>query len=164
MSKLNSFIINTELVKEDRKFKRTTKSYNQLLDDYSNFERELEALDILQYKWETSLAREKYKDDKLYVKINSSIRDISEKILKSSELCDYINDSPIKEESYELFKKNNDNSKGYILPEINETFLDYIIDYNARVTDIVVRQTNTLYSTDLSTLLGFDHEPTPGYQ
>jgi len=143
---------------------RTLESYTQLLTDYSSFERELGTLENLQYRWETTLAREKYQDDKLYVKINSCIRDIMKKLEDSSEICDNIDNSPCGVQCYILFKENNDNIKGFKFPETSKEFLDYIIDYNARVTDIVVRQTNTLYSTDLSTLLGFDVERTPGYE
>jgi len=143
---------------------RTLESYTQLLTDYSTFERELQTLENLHYNWETTLAREKFDDEKLYAKINSSIREISDKILKSSEICDYIDNSPYEDQCYGLFKVNFDNVKGYKLPETSKEFLDYILDYYSRVTDIVVRQTNTLFSTDLSTLMGFDIERTLGYQ
>ena len=166
MSKLNSFIINTELVKEDRKFKRTTKSYTQLLNDYSTFERELEALDILQYKWEATLDREKYDDDNLYDKITLEMERMNNKLIESSKICDYIYNSPIKEQCYILFKEkfDKDKDKNYNLPEINEHFLNYIIDYKARVTDLVVRRVDSIRNTDISTLMGFDIEQTPGYQ
>jgi hypothetical protein len=143
---------------------RTFESYTQLLTDYSTFERELGTLENLQYNWETTLAREKYNDEKLYAKINSSIRELSNKILESSEICDYIDNSPYEDQCYRLFKENFDNINGFKFPETSKEFLDYILDYYFRVTDIVVRQTNTLYSTDLSTLMGFDVERTPGYQ
>ena len=164
MSKLNSFVKTTDAVLENRKFERTVDSYIELLSDYSKFEKELETLDNLQYKWENTLEREKYDDDELFVKITSGINDISDKLLESSKICTYIHNSPSKEKGYGLFKENFDKIKGYNLPETNEDFLNYILDYNALVVDIVVRRANSISNTDLSTLMGFDVERTPGYQ
>ena len=164
MSKLNSFIIDTELVKEDRKFKRTAESYKQLLSDYLAFERDLETLDNLQYTWENALVCEKYFDDKVFVRVTSSIDELLEKIDETSKICTDIYNSSSKEKSYSLFKENFDKIKGYELPETNEIFQDYLLDYYARVIDIVARRWDISSKTDLSTLLGFDVEHTPGYQ
>ena len=102
---------------------RTLESYTQLLTDYSSFERELEELENLQYRWETTLASEKYSDNELYVKIGSTVEAIQGKLRESVPLCDYIDNSPFKVQCYRLFKENFDNMKGFKLPETGQEFL-----------------------------------------
>jgi len=135
---------------------RILETYTQLLTDYSTFERQLEELENLQYCWESTLASEKYADNKLYVKIKSSAEDIRAEILESSELCDYIDNSPCKDQCYILFKENFDNTKGFKLPETAQEFLDYVIDYYVRVSEITIRHGTMLLNNDLPTLMGCD--------
>jgi hypothetical protein len=135
---------------------RTLKSYTQLLTDYSSFERELEELENLQYRWETTLASEKYSDNELYVKIRSTVEAIQGKLQESVPLCDYIDNSPYKEQCYRLFKENFDNMKGFKLPETGQEFLDYIIDYSLRISEIIMRHGEMLLNNDLPALMGCD--------
>jgi hypothetical protein len=134
---------------------RVLDSYFQLLTDYSSLEEQLEKLQDLHHRPEANLG--KY-DDEFERLIDSKTKDLEKKILEAGPLCDYIDTSQFKEQSYILFKENFDNTNGFKLPESAQEFLDYVLDYMIQSCEMTMRRAELALHDTFPTLTGTNFE------